>query len=126
MGDCPEWLDAESRKTWERLSGQLGDRLRPTDANVLARYCQLWVRWMECQRIIESEGMIYAIRKIGLEDTYRARPEVGIADKLAGQLLSLERELGLTPAARARAGVPPKAKAEPNPKLRFFTPKNDG
>ena len=124
VGRCPAWLDAESRETWTRLSGQLGDRLHPTDANILARYCRIWARWVECERILESEGMTYTVRKMGLEDTYRARAEVGIANALAGQLLTLEKELGLTPAARARVGVPPKVKVAANPKLRFF-PKTD-
>ena len=41
VGECPRWLDETSRETWTRLSGQLGERLHPTDGNILGRYCRI-------------------------------------------------------------------------------------
>ena len=86
---------------------------RPIDAGVLARYCDMWAEWLECRRIIAKhgpDGVIRAAptdnerenRKLGRITSYRELPATSRKRKLHQMLIVLEREFGMTPAARTR------------------------
>jgi phage terminase small subunit len=79
----PEWIKGEALKVWYDLAPKLAKIgvLTEIDKRLLARYCSYWVLWLKA-----------------LADP--ARTEIDL-DRYANQLGKLERELGLTPSARA-------------------------
>jgi P27 family predicted phage terminase small subunit len=109
--DPPAWLDGEALELWHRCvpSLQVTGLARPIDAGVLARYCDMWAEWLECRRIIAKHGPDGVIRaeskekgKLGRITSYRELPATSRKRKLHQMLIVLEREFGLTPAARTR------------------------
>ena len=105
---CPSWLRPEAKKAWRSHSKQLAAAriLTKLDIEALARYCQLLAKLREAEAAIaqgayyverDADGKIKAIHEI---------PQVARALAYSDALLRLEREFGLTPAARANLSVP--------------------
>jgi P27 family predicted phage terminase small subunit len=119
----PQWLAVEARAYWDELVPELLRLgvLSLIDAKALARYCQTWARWRKADEWIQQHGLTYPIKdKDGNVAAVQQWPEVGIFNKLSAQLLRLEQEFGLTPAARTRVQaqvptqrVPPAATDHP-------------
>jgi P27 family predicted phage terminase small subunit len=99
---CPNWLNVEARKEWQRLVVELEDMgvLAVTDRNALSRYCVLLVRWRAAEKVLRAEGTTF----MGAGGP-QARPETREARDLAAELGRIEREFGLTPSARTRVMV---------------------
>lgn len=124
-GKYPHWLNTDGRKEWTRLV-EILDRagvLTEADRNALARYCKLWMEWRKCQQFIDRNGTTYMPK----DDCGKPKgklmkfPQVDYSLKLSTQLLRLEQEFGLTPAARSNVRVENMANEGcVNPKLRFF------
>lgn len=93
LPECPEWVTDDARAIWGRAIDHLQELgvIGRADENALIRYCVTFARWMECERFIQDNGMTNG------SDEY---PQVTRASRLSEQLLKLEREFGLTPAAR--------------------------
>jgi len=105
---CPAWLDKDAKSVWRQLAKQLSALgvLTKVDGNALARYCRLFVRWKQCDAFVRKYGESYPTGyKDGKPTSFQQFPEVGIINKLGPQLLRLEQEFGLTPAARTRIEV---------------------
>ena len=101
---CPGWIDPEAKEVWRRtvaLMQEMGILTR-ADANILARYCQTYARWVRAEQFIQQRGEIYPVKSgNGVVKCFFNFPAVGTAQKLSALLTKMERELGLTPAARA-------------------------
>lgn len=111
-----------ARAVWASLVDELHacGILTKVDQLVLGRYCVLTARWLECEKWIQEHGHGFPVygppeldqdgRVVLDGDGKPVRPLVAVrsypharqANVLAAQLLVLERELGLTPAARSR------------------------
>src|SRR5579862_7191508 len=77
--------------------------LTRADSYALARFCQLYARWVRAEKFIQKYGTSYPLKDgNGKVKCFAPFPEVAMAQKLSASLTKLERELGLTPAARAR------------------------
>lgn len=111
----PEWLDDRARKVWDQLVPRLCriGLARSIDGNALGRYCVTFVMWLDAVTFVRKHGSMYPVRaepkkgKDGREVPgrilyYREFPAAGEVRKLNQQLITLEREFGLTPAARTR------------------------
>ncbi len=109
---CPRWLTGRPKKEWNRIA-KLTDEmgvLAKTDGNALARYCQLWHRWLEAEEFLQLHGSTYPIYSKSMKDEkgkplatgFQLFPQVKVASNLAQLLARLENEFGLTPAARTR------------------------
>ena len=94
----PSWLNGEALRAWHELEPRLRNMgvVSDIDWRILARYCTYWVLWLK------------ELSKDGRFETDMER--------YANQLTKMERELGLTPSARASLSV-----NEPNKqKDKFF------
>ena len=108
------------KKVWDRVAPDLVDcgMLRPIDAAALGRYCELLVVWVQCKDYIAKHGRNYPVhalptvaeRKAGKKQGplvgLKPMPDVALLMRCSSELIKLERELGLTPSARTRTGVP--------------------
>lgn len=125
----PPWVKANpgARSVWEALVPALQRMglLDQVDAVAMGRYCLLVARWLECEEFITKHGHGFPVYGPPERDAdgavvvgedgkpvrqlvaVRSYPHVRQAGLLVGQLVVLERELGLTPAARARIATDP-------------------
>lgn len=104
---CPACLTAGAKYAWRQLIAQLEamGTLTVVDGHALARYCQMWDQWSRYQRRLAKEGDVVEVEDSAGNTVLRLRPEVGEARRLSAELLRIEREHGLTPAARASLAV---------------------
>ena len=99
----PRKLRDEARKEWHRIVPELEAMglLALVDRSVLIRYCTAWAEWCELDDGLQKTGPLIKGRRDGL-----VRNPLWMLRNAAEQTLSdLGRQLGLTPAARLRAGV---------------------
>jgi P27 family predicted phage terminase small subunit len=99
----PRTLPAEAKAEWHRVVPVLEDigLVATIDRGVLIRYCQAWSDWIEFARLLEKSGKLIRGQKGNL-----VRNPVWMMKRDAEQTIAdLARQLGLTPAARMRAGV---------------------
>lgn len=103
-----------SLHAWDTLAPQLhlSGVLSKADPMTLARYCVLWAVWREASSFVLLHGSAFPLRARGLAPDrpgpltgFRSYPQARTMMQAAAALLPLERELGLTPAARARLEV---------------------
>jgi len=102
---CPDWLGAEEKDVWRRVVTALEPfgHLRSADTNALARYCQTAVLH---RRLVVARDAAQ-----DTNDPACIRLERR-ALKMSAALLALEERFGMTPASRARLGLPLQAPAE--------------
>lgn len=135
---CPSYLDKAEKQVWRQLAKELAalGLLTRIDRNPLARYCVLFVRWRKACDFLAKYGTTYplkAIRPAGKREDgsqifeeyvkcFMPMPQVNEESNLRDGLLKLEREFGMTPAARTRIQVdlPEDAASD---KSRFFQPR---
>jgi len=102
-------MNATARLIWDQVIENLASMgvLKKTDGNAIARYCMLFVEWCDCSHFIQEKGHSREIvtEKGGVYD--QQYPEVNIRNRLNTDLLRLEQQFGLTPAARASIQVEP-------------------
>ncbi len=102
---CPQWLSLEARQIWDALVPHLhaAGLATSVDTLCLARYCLLYIRWRRAERALRRYGQVM---RLGRRKGYaQVRPEAAIARNLHQALLQIEREFGLTPAARAGLAI---------------------
>lgn len=108
---CPPELDDRERGVWRKATKILDEMnvLTVADGNLVARYCVLFVRWWDLQAFIKKYGMHFPIKnEKGDVKCFQQFPEVGAANKTGMELLRIEQQLGLTPAARTSIHVIPR------------------
>ena len=112
--DVPAWVIGPSLEIWRQLVPGLSrvGLARRIDGVVLGRYCVLLHRWIEAIEFIRKNGPTYPVRaeprgdqRTGRVVAVREFPQNAEMRRLNQQLLVLEREFGLTPAARTRITV---------------------
>ena len=127
LPECPAWLRDKAKLAWGQLVPLLDDMgvLFRVDEKALARYCELWARWLEASQWIQANGEVWEKKDEEGNLTYAQQyPQVGIVNKLGEQLARLESQFGMTPSARAGLTVDNdknKTKGKPaQGKSRFF------
>ena len=88
----PDWLDAEGRAEWERITPGLErlDLLKPEDRAMLAVFCETWSRFVAAVRQYQAEGATIVNPDSG---NVRKHPAVGIAEVAGAQLRAFAAEL---------------------------------
>lgn len=114
----PGWLTGDAKKAWQVVTEQLESlgMLTIIDGTALVRYCTLWAEWVECAKTIRKRGSTEVIADKNGNVMTVDRPEVARHLKIGEQLLKLEREFGMTPAARASLAGRIKARDDGKPK----------
>lgn len=120
---CPSWLTAEAKRKWKRLVPKLEAMrvLAEVDEDLVMRYCLLVVEWKHAILNVQEHGISEQTDKGS-----RMRPEVVYANTLMLELRQLETLLGMSPSARSRIRMEPKADASSEGIERFFVTKGAG
>jgi P27 family predicted phage terminase small subunit len=99
----PRDLPAEARAEWRRVVPELESigLLATVDRGVLIRYCCAWADWLEFTDLLRQSGKLLK----GRQGTLVRNPIWFLKQDAEQTVSELGRQLGLTPAARLRAGV---------------------
>lgn len=111
----PAWLSDEAKKEFKRIVKEMQDLdlLTNIDVDALALYCDAYVNYIECTRIIAEEGLMVEYTNKAAETNKVPHPLLTKKKQLHEQMKSLAAEFGLTPAARAKLAI---AKEDKKPK----------
>jgi P27 family predicted phage terminase small subunit len=111
MPPCPEHLDVEARKVWERLAPQLHARglLTELDVDALGALCSTQAILSEARERLADEGLVVT----GPRGAVKPSPWLAIANQAQRDLRSLAAEFGLTPLSRQRITVVPPPAPDP-------------
>ena len=107
--ECPEFLEGEAREFWDREAPR-AERLGTLDAALqplFAGLAQQWAIYVEATDYLALNGPIAEGPR-----GPRVHPYVRIEETSARRVLSGLKTFGLTPASRARLGLPASAKPE--------------
>ena len=132
--DKPDELSDRAANVWDQVTSLIDGMgvLTIADGNSLARYCELYGRWVDVASFLANHGETYTIyekyhRDYILDEHGRKVisqikrfPQTVVASDLANQLLRIEQQFGLTPSSRAGLRVPPKEDESSTGKKRFF------
>ena len=118
--ECPEepgWFEEAVSAEYQKLVGGLARMgiLGVVDENVLARYCAVWIRYVELEKALARDGLYI------LDDDGRKilNPAIDKINSLCDKLLRMEQQLGMTPSARAGIAIDRNKKAT-EPKLKKY------
>lgn len=131
-GHVPEWLPEAAKEVWRQYVPMLAKcgLARSVDVIALARYCEMLARYIRLTQWLWANEHLYALRaepkkgrKTGRIISLREHPNVEAQRKLNKMMIVLEREFGMTPAARTRITIDGAKGAQGDVdklKLRFF------
>lgn len=111
----PTWLSKEAKKEFRRLANELltVDLITNVDVDALALYCDAYVDYVRCTRIIDEEGLLVEYTNKAAETNKVPHPLLTKKKQLYDQMKTLASEFGLTPSARAKIAIPKQEKKEP-------------
>lgn len=98
---APTWMNDQAKKEWCRVIKLIIEEekeLEEKDFKTLETYCVNYAKWLKCEEILDKKGLTFETPNGYVQQ----RPEVSIGNKAQERLLAAAKELGLTPAARAR------------------------
>jgi len=118
----PSWLSKEAKKVFKQIAKELEHTklITNVDIHALALWCDAYVDYINCTRIIEEEGLMVEYTNKAAETNKVAHPLMTKKKQLAEQMRALASEFGLTPAARAKLAIPKDPPKEPTPFEREF------
>lgn len=95
----PEWLSAEARAEWDRVSPELArlDLTKSEDRAALAAYCETWAVFVSATETIQREGLTIDAKQGTLP-----HPAVGIQRNTGKELRAWANQFGLTPVAESK------------------------
>ena len=101
--EMPDDLDGEAAAEWERIVPEIEAMglIATLDRGVLIRYCRGWAAWVDLDEKLRSTGLLVQ----GARDGLVRNPLWMMRSDVEATLEALGKQLGLTPAARLRAGV---------------------
>ena len=107
--ECPKpplFLDAIAKKEWKRLAPVVfkAGMLTKADIAIFAAYCASYSQWVTAEKKIQARkpDKDTPVLTFTTDKGYEQQiPEIGIANAAKKQMLTLAREFGLTPSARA-------------------------
>jgi P27 family predicted phage terminase small subunit len=117
LGEPPERLGGGALAEWLRIVPMLAGVATALDRAAVVAYCRAVAAAESSEAVLDTQGATYttAAGKV------LPRPEVRMAEQARRAALRWAAELGLTPASRARLGLPvAPPPSKPTPVERFF------
>lgn len=101
--EMPDDMDGEAAAEWQRIVPDIEAMglIATLDRSVLIRYCRAWADWVDIDQKLRDTGLLVK----GARNGVVRNPLWMMRSDVEGTLEALEKQLGLTPAARLRAGV---------------------
>jgi P27 family predicted phage terminase small subunit len=131
----PEWLAPDAKASYDFLADHLHELglLTAIDQGALVRYATIWTSYRRCAEFVAKNGEVYPVRSKPRPDGtpghvlgFKAYPQAKLLVTLSAELLRLEREFGLTPAARARLACAPLEEEDDGAAGYFSAPRASG
>ena len=99
----PGDFDGEAAAEWERIVPEIEEMglLALLDRGALIRYCRGWADWIDIDEKLRATGLLVK----GRGESVVRNPLFLMRSDVENTLRELAKQLGLTPAARLRAGV---------------------
>ncbi len=103
----PAGLAPAGRTIWKNLLAMLEQAglLAQIDGYLLERYVRLYLRWRDAERRLAREGQVLDFQTREGVLVRRRNPLTSISRELHAELLKVERQFGMSPAARAGLDV---------------------
>jgi P27 family predicted phage terminase small subunit len=103
----PSWLSDDARAVWRLVLAHLKPLgvIGRMDSHTLGRYCTIFCEWRKAVEFVQRHGQTISTKGPKDRLTIRLLPQVRLMIALGEQLLRLEHEFGMTPAARASFGL---------------------
>lgn len=94
----PSWLNSGAKKAFEYIVQTYADTsfLNDADLYILARYCDLWSEYRACNT---------RLKKNGRSEGGKTSGDLRFKLNLSAEMDKMEKEMGLTPAARASLAI---------------------
>ena len=101
----PSWLDAEAKREWARVAPELHrlGLLSVLDRAILSVYTSAWSTFVAARKRLEETDLVVEGRNRGGGEV--KSPAWTVYAQASTLVLTLGRELGLSPAARSRISV---------------------
>ena len=98
--DPPEMMNDVALKEWNRVTPLLADvgLIAKLDRAIIAAYCMAWSRWIECERMLETTGLI--VKAPNGYPMYS--PYLSASNKALDQVRQLSEQIGLSGSSRSR------------------------
>jgi P27 family predicted phage terminase small subunit len=98
--DPPEMLTEEALKEWNRVTALLADvgLIVKLDRAVIAGYCMAWARWIECEKMLVTTGLI--VKAPNGYPMYS--PYLSASNKALDQVRQFSEQIGLSGSSRSR------------------------
>lgn len=132
---CPEHLDEEARKEWDRITKVLDSigLITDLDRATLAAYCEAYSRWAQATIKIREMGMIFAEgRQVDKEGKVikpgipKANPYIKIARDAYDQMVKTGSLFGMSPSSRASLSIHNQAASQATDKTELFRKMKNG
>jgi P27 family predicted phage terminase small subunit len=120
---CPDYLDDDARKEWDRLTSILIAMKVLTEADyiALANLCQAYSTLVNAQKQMNKTGILYKSKSGYIQQS----PLLGIIHTQTTIVNNLLREFGLTPSSRTRVAIVDTTPKRPNPFAMLDEPYED-
>lgn len=94
----PAWLNSGAKKAFKYIVQTYAETtfINNADLYVLSRYCDIYSEYLACNR---------RLKKNGRSEDGKTAPDLQFKLKLSSEMGKMEKELGLTPAARASLAI---------------------
>ncbi len=102
----PIGLKKEAKKLWALvLTASPKGLLQITDATVLERYCRNYALYRQASKKLDTEGLLVEILDSNGNPKTVKNPLFHVVMELERQIADCEKQLGFTPASRARVAA---------------------
>lgn len=109
----PPFITGHAAEEWRKVARELHQLrlLTALDLAALAGYCNAYGRWRTVIEVMAEEASTSPSRGLMVETMYgpRRNPLIAVANEAAVEMLRFAAEFGMTPAARSRIRLSPRA-----------------
>jgi P27 family predicted phage terminase small subunit len=104
----PTWLNKEAKKIFSKIVKEFehNELLVNVDVHALSLFCDAYVDYINCSKIIEEEGLLVEYTNKAAETNKVPHPLLTKKKQLFDQMNKLSGEFGFSPIARARLSMP--------------------